>query len=436
MTPASITATHALPAATPVVRHATVQAVGWGTYVVRAGDTLWDLATLYGTTVTELVARNGLSSAGATLHVGDRLLLPTGGTGTSASSSSSPARAAVAGVGGSYVVRAGDSLWDIATAHGIDVSALMAANGLSADSVILPGQRLALSGSAKAAAAPGATNTTDSTYVVRPGDSLWDIATAQGVGLQALLTANGLTRDSLILPGRRLVVPGGKSAARTATKAERTAAADTSATIAVVRAGDSLWSVANRYGVSVTSLLKANGIAADRMLHPGDRLKIVGSVAASAAAPSTHSKVSDSAAANLAYLNGQGTPARTQIKAMIVATARQHGVDPRLALAIGWQESRWSQNAVSEANAIGVMQCLPSTGEWVSGMIGRKLNLLNTQDNITCGVVLLRSLSRSADSEAQAIAGYYQGLASVRARGMYDDTKAYVASVLAYKTQM
>ena len=121
---------------------------------------------------------------------------------------------------------------------------------------------------------------------------------------------------------------------------------------------------------------------------------------------------------------------------MIISTAQAHGVDPRLALAIGWQESRWSQRAVSEANAIGVMQCLPSTGQWVGSLIGRDLNLLSTQDNITCGVVLLRSLTRSTSSESEAIAAYYQGLSSVRSRGLYEDTKDYVASVLAHKQQM
>ena len=82
---------------------------------------------------------------------------------------------------------------------------------------------------------------------------------------------------------------------------------------------------------------------------------------------------------------------------MIVATARRHGVDPRLALAVGWQESGWNQRQVSVANAIGVMQVIPSSGQWASEMAGRRLNLLNTQDNITAGVVILRSLTRSAN---------------------------------------
>jgi soluble lytic murein transglycosylase-like protein len=81
------------------------------------------------------------------------------------------------------------------------------------------------------------------------------------------------------------------------------------------------------------------------------------------------------------------------------------------------------------ANAIGVMQVIPSSGQWASDLVGRRLDLLDARDNVTAGVVILKALTRSASSRRQAIAGYYQGLASVRARGMYVDTKAYVRSI-------
>ncbi|MCB1253349.1 MAG: LysM peptidoglycan-binding domain-containing protein [Austwickia sp.] len=351
----------------------TAQAAGWTTYVVRSGDTLWDIAGRTGTTVGELVARNGLSSAGVVLRAGDRLSVPSGGP-----SVARPAPGGAASAAGTYVVRAGDSVWDIATSLGVRVDALLAANSLAMNSTILPGQRLSIPAG----------------------------------------------------------VSGSSTADRTATKAARTSAADTGATSVTVRSGDTLWGIASRYGVSMTSLAKANGINLDTTIRPGDRLTIAGSVASSAASTTSTGPLATSAGANLAYLNGVATPNRTQIRSMIVSTAQAHGVDPRLALAVGWQESRWNQKAVSEANAIGVMQCLPSTGRWVSELVGRPLDLLNTQDNITCGVVLLRSLTRSTSSEAEALAAYYQGLTSVRQRGLFADTKDYVASVQAYKAQM
>lgn len=364
---------HVVDYASPAVR-VTVQASGWTTYVVRSGDTLWDVAERFGTTVSDLVARNGFSSGGVTLRVGDRISVPRDGT-----------------TGG--------------------------------------------------AATTGSTGTGVGNYVVRAGDSAWDIASAAGIDIDTLLAANGLSNTSTILPGQRLTVPsGGWSTAgggsRQATKAARTGAADTGGTAVTVRPGDTLWDIATRYGVSVTSLAKANSIDLDYPIKPGDRLTVAGSLASSAASTTSTGALASSASANLSYLNSVAVPDRTQIRSMIVSTAQAHGLDPRLALAVAWQESRWSQRAVSEANAIGVMQCLPSTGRWVSELIGRRLDLLNTQDNITCGVVLLRSLTRSTSSESEALAAYYQGLTSIRDRGLYQDTWDYVASVQAYKQQM
>ena len=105
--------------------------------------------------------------------------------------------------------------------------------------------------------------------------------------------------------------------------------------------------------------------------------------------------VAEAAARNRAILAKRSVPSRTETKALIVATARRHGVDPKLALAIAYQESGWNQRAVSPANAVGVMQVIPDSGRWASDLAGRRLDLLKTQDNITAGVVMLRALGRA-----------------------------------------
>jgi soluble lytic murein transglycosylase-like protein len=87
---------------------------------------------------------------------------------------------------------------------------------------------------------------------------------------------------------------------------------------------------------------------------------------------------------------------------------------------------------VSPANAIGAMQVIPSTGEYVSRyLVHRRLNLLTAKDNVTAGVALLAQLMHVSNNPAKASAAYYQGLGSLRAHGMYADTKAYVANILA-----
>lgn len=125
-------------------------------------------------------------------------------------------------------------------------------------------------------------------------------------------------------------------------------------------------------------------------------------------------------------------PTREQIHTMIVATAKRYGVDPTLALAIGWQESGHQQSAVSVCDALGTMQVMPSTGSWASSIVKHKLNLMQAQDNITAGVVTLRYLTQHAADQDQVIGAYYQGLAAVKAHGFYSDTRQYVASVHAH----
>lgn len=343
-----------------------------------------------------------------------------------------PATANSAQRWGSYTVRAGDTLLALALSRGTSVEEIVARSGLSGSHATLrPGQTLRLpggSGSPARRQAVASDRSGDGTHVVRPGQTLSGIAQRHGVSPNSLRRANGLTSD-LIRPGQRLTVPQGRDRARTRATAARSAAAGTHTISATVRPGDGLLLLASRYGVSRASILKANNLPPSVTLQAGQRLRIVGTRVPGAAPNS--SRLASSAEANRAHLARRDLPSRPQIRALIGKEARRQGVDPVLAVAIGWQESRWSQRAVSEANAIGVMQCLPSTGSWVSGQVGRELDLLDTHDNITCGVALLRSLNRSARTQDEVIAAYYQGLTSVRERGHYQDTRRYVRQVRA-----
>jgi N-acetylmuramoyl-L-alanine amidase len=143
--------------------------------------------------------------------------------------------------------------------------------------------------------------------------------------------------------------------------------------------------------------------------------------------------VVSSANENKALLNAAPVPSRAEMRNIVADTARRMGVDPSLALAFAHQESGFDQRAVSPANAIGTMQVIPSSGQWASDLVGRKLNLLDPYDNATAGVAIIRQLLATSKDEATAIAGYYQGQYSVSKYGMYDDTKAYVAAIKAHQ---
>jgi putative lysM domain protein len=146
-------------------------------------------------------------------------------------------------------------------------------------------------------------------------------------------------------------------------------------------------------------------------------------------------EVNAAANRNRASLEGVSTPSAAKMREIVREAAAKMGVDPRLALAHASVESDFDMRTVSPANAVGVMQVIPSSGEWASRMVGRQLNLLDPQDNAVAGVAIIRYLQKNADDMDQGIAGYYQGLGGVKKTGMRPDTQKYVAKVRAAMAQ-
>lgn len=103
------------------------------------------------------------------------------------------------------------------------------------------------------------------THVVQAGETLSGIAARYGVSVQALMQANGITNPSLIYVGQRLTIPGSGGGA---------AASAPTATVHVVKPGETLGAIAARYGVSVQALAQANGIANPSLIRSGQRLVV------------------------------------------------------------------------------------------------------------------------------------------------------------------
>ena len=337
-----------------------------------------------------------------------------------------------------HTVRVGETATAIATRYRVDVDRLLERNNLSSSAYIHPGQQLRIppreSVDKTSRSAPARSGPTRS-YTVRTGDTLTGIAARHDMGVDRLRTLNELGREP-IRAGQKLRVHG--TAHRPAKRAtHRSSATDTH----TVRAGETLTGIAARRGMSPTRLAKTNSLAPGAVIRPGQKLKVPEKRAAeydhnTFAGRDYPEKTVAAAEENRRTLATRDTPSRQEVKDTIVRTAKRHGVDPSLALAIAHQESGWDHRQVSVANAVGTMQLIPSSGEWASSMSGRDLDLLDAEDNITAGVVLIKSLTEQAPNTSEAIAGYYQGLASVQRNGMYDDTKEYVSKVKALRDQM
>jgi LysM repeat protein len=334
----------------------------------------------------------------------------------------------------SYTVRPGDTVSHIALRTGASVDAIVRANKLNQRAFIQIGQQLAIPTGAPAAAAPAAAAPAAAValaaHTVRSGDTLSAIAVKYATTVSAIAKANKLANPGLLRIGQQLSIPG--TTAQSAPAAV-TPAARATVTYAV-RSGDTAAGIAAKFGTTIGAIAKANKLANPSYLRIGQQLTVPGVAAVQLVgntfAGRTYPQATvDSANKNKAALLRVGAPSKADMKDLVGATARAMGVDPKLALAVAYQESGFDHSAVSPANAIGVMQVIPTSGQWASDLVGRQLNLLDPRDNVIAGVAILRRLLQVSPDLPTVVAAYYQGLTSVRTNGMFADTRVYVANV-------
>ncbi|HSX67567.1 lytic transglycosylase domain-containing protein [Nocardioides sp.] len=207
-----------------------------------------------------------------------------------------------------------------------------------------------------------------------------------------------------------------------------------------VRAGETATGLAVRYRAWTAELIRHNHLGPDGHLYVGQRI-VIPQVTARLDQPKRAAKAKKPPARAKAPKATSRTwkhadPSRATVRKAIVRTARAHGVDPELALAISWQESGWQMHHVSWASAIGAMQVLPTTGTWMSMYAGRPLKLTLLRDNVLAGVLLLKVLDDNTRTQRHQIAAYYQGLGAVREHGLYRETERYVANVQYLKRRL
>jgi N-acetylmuramoyl-L-alanine amidase len=349
-----------------------------------------------------------------------------------------PASAAV-----SHTVQPGETLWSIAAANNLTTRTVAAYNGLSEDAQVVLGSTImvpttvegyaALQNAGLVAATPTAAAPAPSgggSYTVRPGDTLSALAARSGVSLQTMAATNGLDPAGVLVAGSTLTLPTG-AAAPAATSAPTTGAPAPQGAYKV-RPGDTLTGLARQSGVSLEAMAAMNGLDPSGVLLTGTVLKLPSGAPAPAQAstPEPTQTVVPAAAPE---------PTGQRLSAIDVQNiAAAHGVSPSLAAAIAWQESGFNNGMVSAANARGVMQVMPGTWDYVQQNLagGRPLDPNSATDNVHAGVMYLKRLIDDAGGdESAAIAGYYQGLSSVRNRGMFDDTQRYVQNVQALRSR-
>lgn len=260
-------------------------------YTVRRGDTIGHIAEWYGVRAADIRNWNGISY-GSSIRPGQLLAIYVDPSESGrfsevnklsfeekqARTSTRPRsvqeihatveRASGRGEWTEHTVRTGETLDRIARDYGVTVADLKAWNGLRTNT-IRSGQRLevyerpserASIVPTRPATRPSANSTASSrTHIVRRGETLFEIARRYGTDVNALKRSNGLRSNDLAV-GQVLLLP-------TATGADR-------GRMHVVRRGETYWSIAKQYGVSVQDLERSNprsdGLkAGDEIVVPG-----------------------------------------------------------------------------------------------------------------------------------------------------------------------
>lgn len=249
------------------------------------------------------------------------------------------------------------------------------------------------------------------TYVVRPGDTLSGIAAQLGVSVRSLAQANAITDVNRVFAGQALAIPGSVAATPAPAPAGTSRAH-------VVAPGETLTAIAARYGTTVRAVVLANNLRDPNHVRIGATLRIP-NVPAPAGLPA-------GLPARLL-----ASPARLALIPHFERWATANGLAPDLVMAVAWQESGWQNNVVSGAGAIGIGQLLPSTAAFVAqDLIGVNLDPTIPADNIRMTARYLRwLLVRSGGDVSLALAGYYQGPASVASLGLFPSTRDYIAIV-------
>ena len=156
-----------------------------------------------------------------------------------------------------YVVKKGDTLWSIARAYGLTVDKLKSLNNLTSNNLTIGDSLIVKDSSGNNDNSSSVDN--NKYYIVKKGDSLYSIARRNNMTVDELKSLNNLTSNILSI-GQKLIISSGSNVPNN---------------VYVVKKGDTLWSIANNFNVSVNDLKNANN-KSNNSLSIGEQLIIPG----------------------------------------------------------------------------------------------------------------------------------------------------------------
>ncbi len=264
-------------------------AAGYQNYQAQAGDTWWNVSRRTGIPIAELRQFN--ASLPETLSAGQSVRVPSSASSDEATAlaegpdACKPKPLVAAAKPQRYRVNKGDSIGSIARKYGLSTQELLAANKMKRAGrltlgtwIVIPGgqQSQAVAENAKPAPAPVAAADSSAAHTVQRGETASGIAAKYGISTEELMAANNLRSARELMAGKSLVIPGkpGKApAGKPSPEPALFAAAATDSGTYVVKSGDTLASISQRFSIDTKQLQAANRLASGKV-RAGDKLTI------------------------------------------------------------------------------------------------------------------------------------------------------------------
>lgn len=273
------------------------------TYTVKSGDSVWGISNSFGISMLQLIEWNNIKNN--FIYPGQKLTIKGGqtpgsstnnsGNNTNSSGNSNISAGTGQTSGIKYTVKLGDSVWKIANDHGISMNQLIEWNNIK-NNFVYPGQQLIVSNGGSSSSTTtntgnassssnnaGSTAASGTKYTVKSGDSVWSVSNKYGISMNQLIQWNNI-KNNFIYPGQQLIVKGGSAATSTNTSSttaattpstpntsNTTSTASTGDTIYTVKAGESVWGVANKHNITMDQLIQWNNIK-NNFIYPGQQV--------------------------------------------------------------------------------------------------------------------------------------------------------------------
>jgi LysM repeat protein len=163
-----------------------------------------------------------------------------------------------------HEMQQGQAMWTVAAYYDVDLDQLYLINSLTEKDVLHPGDEVFVR--LPDGQDPPPTPTPPLSVVVQSGESAWTIAGRHSISVDYLFLLNNLSPNTVLQPGDELVIRLAEGQAPPPTA--------TPMVMYTIQSGDSAWSIAAQYGLTVNELLSLNSLSTDSVLRPGSQLRV------------------------------------------------------------------------------------------------------------------------------------------------------------------